>query len=358
VVSSLRILRLAAPHFANVAVGTGVAVSVAVSAGPAAAAAVATGTAAGGLAGSLAASWLLARAGSRAGARGLAALWVICSAAALAVAQQQGAPVVLVALASTTAFAWVALSILAREVTGAWGVSWLRRVGALGRVGAALGALLGAAVATRDVSLLWLIAVLPLLAAAPVFPAHAASQPAVRVWRWPVLLRNAGFAFAGYGPLMLHVAFVAATAGAQWAGVSMAVYAAVALSAPRLARRLPDRANVDPRGWLALAALADLSWLATLAHPLGGLLAARAVSAACLFAAEGSADVDAHRVGAVASAVAGRLSGGLAAGALGTALLASGLTVAAVAAVFAVSAFGLIGVLSLRTHAVSGAPEG
>jgi hypothetical protein len=343
-VSSLHVARLAVTHVAYVAVATGVSVSLALSAGPAAAGAVATGSAAGGLVGSFAAAWLLTRVGGRVGAWGLATLWVVCSAASVIITHRGSAALaVLVVLAGAGAFAWVALSILAREVVGSgWGVAWLRRVGPTGRVGAAAGALLGSAVAAHSSSLLWLLFSLPLVAATPGFAVRGAVQPAVRVWLWPVLFRNAWLALAGYGPLTLHVAFVAATAGAQWAGVSMVVYAAGALVAPCLARRLPERARTDPRGWLVLAALADLSWLATLANPIGGLLAARAVSAVCLFAAEGAADVDAHRSGAVASAVAGRLSGGLVAGTVGTALLASGTPVVAAAAVFAAVAVALI----------------
>lgn len=343
----MRLVSLASPHVANVAVATGVSASVALTAGPAAAALVATGVAAGGLAGSLTVTYAVSRFGPQRVARLAAAAWAALAAAGVSVAPGIDRPgggrlATLTLLMGAAAFSWNVLHILAKESAGTWGVVWLRRVGPVGRVGAALGAVLGAAAATGGSSLLLLLLALPLIATSPGLSAaqRTAGKRALR-WVWAVFWRNAALALVGYGPVTLYVAFVAATAGARWAGAAMAIYAATALLAPPLARKFPERLLQDPRSWLVLAALADLSWLATALNPLAGVLLARAVSAACLFVAEGAADVDAYHAGGAAAAVAGRLSGGLVAGAAGTALLLQGLAVPAVATLMAALALPL-----------------
>lgn len=129
-----------------------------------------------------------------------------------------------------------------------------------------------------------------------------------------------------------------------------AVVSAGALVGVRLSAIMPRWWREQPTGWVALTTTSNLTWLATLLHPVAGALAARTVSAPLLFAAEASADVDAHDRGHLPCALAGRNVACLLVSAAGTALLAAGLSVPATALVYTVSGTVLVGVTALLTR--------
>lgn len=238
-------------------------------------------------------------------------------------------------MAAVWSFLFQVLHVASKRAVGLWGHGYLRSAGPAGRIGASLGALAGAAVPSSGLPMLTLAFVLPLMFVSPaLLSPHPCSAGSSSRLSLPALGRNLAFALAGYGPLTLHVAFVASTAGAAWAGVSMAVYAASGLLAPPLSRLVPASLLLSPLFWLALSSVSNLGWLLTLVHPLSGVLLARSSSAVLLFLAEGSADVDAYENDVLSSAVSGRLAGGLVAGAAGTYLLYSGASVAVVASCF------------------------
>lgn len=284
--------------------------------------------------------------------------WVGLSAVFLLTATHAPVHLVIVStLAAVTGALRSLISVLNRSAAGRWGTLWLRRYGPIGRAGAAIGALLGAFVATSPIPP-WVLALVLLVSVACPVLTHPASAKAGRhAWSWKVFNVNVAFSFAGYGPLVLQVVFVAATAGAAWAGVSMAVYAVFASIAPIAVRALPDRFHASPAAWLTLAGVANASWLLVLVHPVAGLLVSRAFSAVTLFAAEGSADVNAYGQGSLASALTGRAVGGVLAGMAGTLLLSAIGSVPATACLFALAAFtgaaAFAAASRLRQHALA-----
>lgn len=359
----MRLGWIAAPQFAGVAIVTGIGVALATKSGPEAAALVASCAVAGNVLGHSSATWTLPRLGHRRAAPVLMTLWAVASVLALVLVMPvHPATVWVAAVALAANLCWSKLSVLSRDTVGGWGPLWLRRMGPVGRVGAAIGALAGTFVITAGLPALVLMLCIPAAVVSPAMRTAAANaERRARTWDWGTYLSNLLLALCGYGPLVLQVAFVAATAGAAWAGVSMAVYAAAALAAPRVVRMLPARWTTSAASWLMLAGIADIAWLATLVHPLGGMLAARVLSALALFAAEGSADIAAHEKSASAAALAGRSTGGLIAGSLGTLVLATSGSVVVTACAFAALSVGGIAAVSVarrlaaRREAFSGA---
>jgi hypothetical protein len=328
------------PQVAGAASITAVPVLLAVNESVEAAAWALTTASLGVVAGSLAATHALARIAAltrgRSAAATLIAAWIGITVILLAVTSRTPVPLpAVLTLTAMTGFTWAAVAVMNRTVIGTWGSVWLRRAGPLGRVGAAIGALVGAWAATSPLGAGVLLPGLAAVLLSPALIRPAASDRSVHTWNWAVFTSNFTLAAVGYGPVVLQVAFVAATAGPAWAGVSMAVYAAFALAAPRLAHALPRSLHATPTGWLLLAAAANASWLLVVLHPVGGLLAARALSALTLFAAEGSADVAAHDTRALGTAFTGRAAGGVTAALLGAAVLAVAGTVPATALILA-----------------------
>lgn len=105
--------------------------------------------------------------------------------------------------------------------------------------------------------------------------------------RWRELLHPAGggilLGFLTYGPLLLAPALAVEIASVSWVGPSMAAYAAGALLAPRLDRRL--KLGDTPPVLFLLAGIGIGTWMFAWSGPL--LLAARVVAGASLFVAQG-----------------------------------------------------------------------
>lgn len=266
-------------------------------------------------------------------------LWLVLAAITLT---SSGLTMYITYTLMSAVFSWV--SVANRAAIGGWGERWMRAAGPVSRIGAAAGASLSTALIIAGVPVPWLLApAVLLLTSASLFrsPGDGVQATTGWSWNWGIFLRNSLLSAAGYGPILLYVAFTAATAGAEWVGAAAVAYAAAALTSPWLARHIPEHFHRTLPSWLGLGALANLSWLLTLIHPVLGVLVARSVGGALIFLAEGSADWEAQRSHAHASSLGGRSLGNVVAGAAGAWILAATGSVTVTTLVFASVAIGL-----------------
>jgi hypothetical protein len=260
------------------------------------------------------------------------AAWMVAAWSVLALAVFTSGTVrevLLLAGAAAMGALWGVLSVRNRAAAALGGEAGLRLAGPAGRVAAAVGSLVGAAVGVAGGGWMWALAVL--VCASAISPALAPRPPGVQLtlgggdgrrgWSWPVFWWSAAVVLVGYGPVAIYVALVAVTAGPAWAGVAMVAYAGGAVLAPVLARHTGRWWNRDPLAALLLGAGGNVLWLATLVHPVVGVLVARFGSGALLMWAEGSLEWEAHRQDVLPSVFAARAAAVVFASAGASALL-------------------------------------
>lgn len=246
-----------------------------------------------------------------------------------------------------TTFVWSILRIMDRVTSASWGETWIRKLGPLGRVGAALGGLLGgfAGLSTSGWALLLFLNFFTL--SAPCITHYVKfTNTTVHVWRNTIFFYNFFLSLSGYGPLVLIVAFTSLVAGPLYVGVAIAAYALGSVLAPFVAFRVRDILHTSPKSWLVLGILANISWFLVIINPIIGVIISRVLSGLFIFLAEGSADFQALKNHAMPAAAAGRAIGGFCAGIIGTMLIGLGFTVIGIVSIYIM--FGVVFLLVLH----------